>query len=129
MLFASMLIEPVPGLLLFLLGAALICVAVWDVYFTVLGFSPFKRLRNNRRGIAWVWITAALALAFMPFVYWAVGWPYDIVVTQITSVYTFTGTMGYALTAVRTVISYLMAFVLLFTVMWSWVNSKSPGVN
>lgn len=85
-----------------------------------------KRFKQNKSGVAWVWVTAALALAFCPFVYWAIGWPLDIVITQLMGQVTLTGFMATSFAAVRVVVAYLMGFVLIFTVIWAWVNARSP---
>jgi hypothetical protein len=85
------------------------------------------RFKNDQSGMAWVWVVAALSIVFTPFVYWAVGWPFDIVTTQMLSLYTLTGTMALAFTAVRIIISYLLGFCLFFVVIWSIVNAKSSA--
>ena len=45
---------------------------------------------------------------------------------QLLQIHTFTGVMGDSLNAVRVIISYLMVFVILYVVIWSYVNSKTP---
>jgi hypothetical protein len=85
-----------------------------------------RNIIKDKRGIAWVWVTAALAICFAPLIYWAIGWPVDIAISQILGTYTFSGVMGFAYTAVKLVISYMLAFVLFIVVVWSWVNSRSP---
>ena len=73
-----------------------------------------------------MWAVAALALIFCPIVYWAVGWPYEMIVNQLLQIHTFTGVMADSLTAVRVIISYLMVFVIFYVVIWAFVNSKTP---
>jgi hypothetical protein len=114
------------GLLTILVGCVLTAIPAFDIYLLTAEVSPFKKTRANRTGIAWVWAVAAISIAFMPFVYWAIGWPYDLVVTQVLSLYTFSGFMASALTAVRLIISYLLAFGLIFIVIWALVQSRTP---
>ena len=90
-------------------------------------YNTLQKFRNNRSGMAWIWAVALLAIIFLPLVYWAVGWPFDIVATQVQQLYTLTGTMAYAWIAVRALISYLLAFALFFIAIWAIVNAKSPG--
>ncbi len=85
--------------------------------------------RSNRAGLAWIWIVGfVLTLPFCALIYWTMDYPLDLIIISLTGMYSFTGTMLYAWNAVQLIISYLLAFVVIYAVIWVLVNSKSPGV-
>lgn len=115
------------ALLLFILGAFLLGIVAVDVGITLYRQSStfLNRFRRDQKAVAWIWATAGLAIIFTPFVYWAIGWPTDLVVTQILGQYTFTGVMGTSLTLARLLVSYALSFVLFAVVVWSFVQTKN----
>lgn len=82
------------------------------------------KFRNDKRGIAWVLGTAVVSLFIMPIIYFPLSYAWDQVYAAITSGYTFTGTSALAITAVQMILSYLMAFGVLFTIVWASVQAK-----
>lgn len=122
----SAYLDPSTGLLSLIMGVMLSAVAAMDICFSISDAKiSLKSFRDNKKGIAWVWVTAALSIGFCPFIYWAIGWPLDIVETQLLGVATYTGFMASVYTLLKLLASYLLAFVLLFTVIWSFVQAKS----
>jgi hypothetical protein len=119
------------GLFLMFIGSAVSALMLYDLYAEITGFKltsmlkVFSRFRKDNCAIAWVWGVAFLAILFCPFIYWVIGWPFDIVAEYIFGLYTFTGTMAVAWDAVRFLISYLLAFCLLASVVWALVNARS----
>jgi len=84
-------------------------------------------LKDNKEGLAWVWIVGFfLSLPMCGLVYWVLDYPFELIAEQMTGLYTLTGTMAYSWMAVHFTISYLLAFVLIFTILWVIINSKSP---
>jgi hypothetical protein len=115
------------GFLILVLGCTLAFLVAVDLLIFLKKQSSFPKLKTDVSGMAWIWVVAGLAIVFTPFIYWAVGWPFDIVTTQMLSLYTLSGTMASAFTAVRLIISYLLAFCVFFIVIWSIVNAKSSA--
>jgi hypothetical protein len=108
-----------------LIGASLSVLPIYDFGVQLLHTKTVKKLSENKSGVAWIWAVAVLAIVFCPLVYWAVGYPFDIIATQMTGMYTLTGTMALAWSAARVVISYILAFVLFFVMVWSFVNARN----
>ena len=87
----------------------------------------FKKLSRDKRGLAWIWLTAAITFCFLPFVYFVLKWPLDMLWTAIAGQYTYTGSIALAFQACNVLISYLLAFSLFGLVMWSLVNAKASS--
>lgn len=105
-----------------------------SVGFVLVGLVDFglfiktlDKLGYDKRGLAWIWIVGfGLTFPFCAVVYWALDYPFDLISEVALGVYTFEGTMAYAWDASRLVISYLLVFVVIFTVLWVVQNSKAP---
>jgi hypothetical protein len=80
---------------------------------------------KDRMGLAWQLTVAGLSVIFMPFVYWPLSVAWEEIYTSITGMYTFTGAMAYAVTFAQILLSYLIAFFLVFCVYWVLVNAKN----
>lgn len=126
-LIASSMLAGEWGLCLFTFGTIAMIYGVAEVALTVFDSNLLTRFRKNQKGIAWVWAVCFLAIGFCPFIYWALGWPLDMVASYITGQYTFTGTMALAWSAARLLISYILAWVLICAVIWAWVNARSTN--
>jgi hypothetical protein len=84
-----------------------------------------SRWRQDRRGLAWQITVAGLSLCIMPFVFWPLSTAWDMVAASILSVWTPTGAVAYAVTFAKVIVSYLLAFFLVFVVYWVLVNAKA----
>lgn len=113
------------GYVTMLMGLTFILFALLKIGLMVLEFEPVKKLKNDKSGVAWIWAVAALAICFCPLVYFAVGYPFDLIRTQMIGMYTLTGNMLLAWEATQVIVSYLLAFILFFIVVWSWVNTHA----
>jgi len=108
-----------------LIGFTLSALPLYDFSMQIFRSDKVRKLKDDKSGVAWIWAVAGLAILFCPFVYWAIGYPYDMIVTHLTGMYTLTGTMALAWAASRVIISYILAFVLFFIMVWAWVNSRN----
>ena len=117
-----------------MIGLALMFVATVDVTCTMFEWHPKQKLQaflsHKESGLAWIWIAGfALTIPFCAFIYWCLDYPFDIIVETVLADVTLTGTMASAWAATQVIISYLLAFVVIFSVLWVINNSKSGGVN
>lgn len=85
----------------------------------------FGRFRRDRRGVAWVLGVAVLGVLLMPVVYFPLSYAWDQLYALVTDGYVFTGVYANALMVVQIIISYLLAFSLLFIVNWAVVQAKA----
>jgi hypothetical protein len=113
------------GFAFILIGASTAALSLYDFSMQIFRSDKVRKLKDDKSGVAWIWAVAGLAILFCPFVYWAIGYPYDMIVTHLTGMYTLTGTMALAWAASRVIISYILAFVLFFIMVWAWVNSRN----
>ena len=120
------------ALFAFLISIALLPLAVFDIYrlmFNVNLLQQLRRFKNDKRGLTWVWIVGlVLSIPVCAFFYWVMDYPFDLIVATVTPIYTMTGFMASSWAAVQLIVSYLLAFCLIFSVIWIIQNSKSPGV-
>jgi signal transduction histidine kinase len=112
---------------LFLIGLSSL-----DVSRLIFNFHPFsflKQFQKNKQGLGWILIVGlGLSIPMCALVYWVLDYPFNLITEHMMTMYTFTGTMAYAWMATHVIISYLLAFTLIYSVIWVIVNSKSPGV-
>lgn len=123
--------EGAPGLFLFV-GGLLAC--VYGLTFLIRwGFqtatSKAATLQKDETGLAWIWTVAALSIIFCPFVYWAIGVPYNTVIETVTAQYTFTGVLASVFTFMRLMVSYLLTFALFGILFWAVVQSKARSMG
>ena len=84
---------------------------------------------KNKQGIVWLWIVAFfLTIPVCVLFYTLLTYALNLILDQTSSMYTLTGTMALAWTATQFIISYLLAFVVIFAIFWVIVNSKDPRV-
>jgi hypothetical protein len=84
-----------------------------------------EKLRNDKRGIAWVLGVAVLSILLMPFVYFPLSYAWDQFYVAVTDSYVFTGVYANAIRVVQIIISYLVVFGLFYTINWAIVNAKA----
>ena len=113
----------------FMLSFALLGLAVYDIMRILSPWKTIQNLAADKQGLAWIYIVGlGLSIPMCAFMYWVFDWPFDIIVSTVTPVYTMTGFMASSWAAVQLIVSYLLAFCLIFSVFWIIQNSKSPGV-
>lgn len=116
------------GFSLFLFGIGLQVVGLFDFICYMNGLNKQQRLLANNSGLAWVWIVGfGLTIPMCALIYWCLDYPFDLIVQSIGGMYTFTGVMAYAWSTTQFIISYLLAFVIIYAVIWVIVNSKTPN--
>ena len=121
-------------LFVIMIGLALMFVAIVDVTCIMYEWHPIAKLKSfasrKESGLAWIWIAGfALTIPFCAFVYWCLDYPFDIIVTSVLADVTLTGTMASAWAATQIIVSYLLAFTIIFAVLWVINNSKPGGAN
>lgn len=130
--FSTIIADFTIQIFVFMIGLALMCISGFDICRIMYGFkfpSFLKRLHHDKRGLVWVWIVGlVLTIPVCAFFYWVLDYPFDLIATQMASMYTFTGVMADAWLATQFIISYLLAFVLIMAVLWVIMNAKQPGV-
>ena len=87
-----------------------------------------KQFRKDKRAVAWVWIVGFfLTIPMCAVIQFALSYPFDLITEQLASEYTPTGAMASAGLAIQFIISYSLAFVIIYAVIWVVVNSKTTG--
>lgn len=90
--------------------------------------SAIKQVKDDRAGLAWVIIVGlGLSIPACALFYWVLDYPFDLIASSVANLYTFTGAMAYAWITTKVIINYLLAFCLIYSIIWIIVNSKSPG--
>ena len=135
LLFSTSVFSPLLGpyaLLTFMVSMALIPLATFDILRLLSNMNitqQLQRFRDNKQGLTWVWIVGlVLSIPVCAFFYWVMDYPFDIMVATVTPIYTMTGFMASSWAAVQLIVSYLLAFCLIFSVIWVIQQSKNPGV-
>lgn len=80
---------------------------------------------NDNSGIAWVLGVAVLSILLMPLVYFPLSYTWDQFSELVYGEYVFTGVYAASIRVVQVIISYLLAFGLLFTINWAIVQAKA----
>lgn len=88
-----------------------------------------RNWHRNQQGLAWVIGIAIIAILFMPIVYFPLDYAWDVVYISIVGDYVFTGSTASAIVMVQFIISYMLAFGLIFVVNWAIVQAKSGRYN
>jgi hypothetical protein len=83
------------------------------------------RFKNDQKGIGWVLGVAIISIAFLPVIYFPLNYAWDQLYGVIAASYTFTGVTAQAIIVVQVIISYLMAFSMFFTIIWSIIQAKA----
>lgn len=86
-----------------------------------------RNLWRDTSGIAYVWAMFAILIVLGAVLYFPMSYVWDKVYTTITGDYVFTGDTALGIAAINLVMSYLMAFVVIFGINWVIVNSKSEA--
>ena len=108
------------------ISTGLIFFGLFDMCLCLPKFEAVQTLEKEKSGLAWIWIVRfGLTIPLCAVTYWALDYPFDIIAEVALGVYTFTGTMSYAWDTTRLMISYLLAFVVIFTILWIIQNSKT----
>jgi hypothetical protein len=66
-----------------------------------------------------------IGLVLMPVVYFPLSYAWDHLYVYIAGTYTFTGDSASAITAIKLIISYMLALGVIFFLNWMIVNSKA----
>lgn len=106
-------------------GLVTFCCALYDLNLNI--FRKIRKLGNDKKGVAWIWVVAGLTICFLPFIYWAVGSVLDQILVFVDANYAFTGAMGSAYTLGKTIIQLLSVFALIGVLLWSVVNAKTSA--
>ena len=88
-----------------------------------------KNFRADTKGLAWIWAMGAIFIILGAIVYFPLSYAWDHVYVAIVGNYTFTGNTASGLSVIQLIISYLLAFGILFTINWMIVNSKAENYN
>lgn len=122
-------LDPISALLFFLVSCGILLVFIVDLSLFLHSFGKsFRKLTDDKSGLAWIWIVGfGLTLPLCALVYWSLDYPFDMIAEVAMGAYTLTGTMAFAWDTSRLIISYLLAFVVIFAVVWVITNSKNPN--
>jgi hypothetical protein len=114
------------GLTLFIVGFGLLAggfgslVLVADV--TGILFT-LRRLREDRSGLAYQLMMFVIGLGIFSFIWFALGWPADILYNFFSDFYVFTGLEGTAVFFVRGLIRWLPAIIFFILLLDLWVSA------
>jgi heme/copper-type cytochrome/quinol oxidase subunit 4 len=88
-----------------------------------------QRFTSDKSGLAWIWIVGlGLSIPMCVIVYWPLSYGFDMLVGVCEGMVTLTGTMAYAWITTKFIISYLLVFSLIYSVLWVITNSKHSNV-
>lgn len=108
-------------------GVALMILGTFDAARLFNKTSVAENIIENKQGLIWIWIVGfLLAIPMAALIYFVLDYPFDIIVSTVAPIYTFTGVTALAWTATQVVIDYLLAFVVIMVVLWVVTNAKSP---
>ena len=88
-----------------------------------------QKFRQNRIALAYIWAIAAIMLVLGAIIYFPLSYAWDAVYANIVGSYTFTGTTALGITVIQLIVSYTLAFSVIFTVNWMLVNAKAGAYN
>ena len=83
-----------------------------------------QKFRQNRVALAYIWAMSAIMIVLGAVIYFPLSYAWDAVYANVVGNYTFTGTTALGITVIQLVISYMMGFLVLFTVNWMLVQAK-----
>jgi hypothetical protein len=83
-----------------------------------------EKFKHDQVGLAYVWAMAAIMIVLGAIIYFPLSYAYDAVYTNIVGNYTFTGTTALGITAIQLIVSYMLGFLVIFTVNWMLVQAK-----
>ncbi len=131
LLLTCAIIEPVMAFLFFICACGALIIGIFDFGCLLKVLSKQQKLRSlkdDTKGLAWIWIVGlGFTIPMCALVYWVLDYPFDIIANVAMGAYTFTGTMASAWDLSRLLISYMLAFCIIYAVLWVIVNSKNPG--
>jgi hypothetical protein len=112
------------GLSLFVVGFGLWVSGFIELVFgfDVTGF--LYQFRNDCSGLGHQLIVFVVGLGVFSVVWFALGWPADMVYNTFSSMYTFTGLSGTAVTFTRGVIRLLPTIMFFISIFGLWVSSN-----
>lgn len=115
------------GLLLLFCGAGLACFGLFSLGFSLTG-KPFtiklKRIREDRRGSAWLWAAALATIVMVPFVWFMVMYPTHLIIEYVQSQYAFTGSNLQLVNLGLWTLDFALGFCVFGVVFWVLVNSN-----
>ena len=80
---------------------------------------------SDTSGLAYIYAMFFLAIPLMFVVYFPLSYVWDHLYAFIVGQYTYTGDTALGIAAKQFIISYLLAFGLIFNTVWSFINSKA----
>ena len=96
------------------------CVLVFG--FDVAGF--VAEFRRDEVGLGYQLIVFVVGLALFSIVWFALGWPADLVMDAFVGMYTFTGLPEIAFTFARGVVRLLPVIMLFISIFGLWISSN-----
>lgn len=103
-----------------------VCLTVIGLFLTVNWIRPFlpkRKLRENTRGIVWVWVVALATLALMAIAWWSLGQVAFMVMDQVESQYAFPSESLATIGFVRNVLAFFLLIMTVGIIVWALVNS------
>jgi hypothetical protein len=86
-----------------------------------------RNVIRDKSGLAWIWAISIISLALGAVVYFPLSYVWEHLYAYIIGDYTFVGDTYYGLVAMNFILSYLLAFGLVFTINWAIVNAKASS--
>jgi len=86
-------------------------------------FSYVQRLRKDRSGLAYQLVVFVVGLGVFSFVWFALGWPAELITSFFAGLYVFSGFEGTAFFFAQSVIRLLPAIVFFILLLELWVSS------
>jgi len=83
----------------------------------------FGALRSDRLGLGYQLLVFVVGLGIFSFIWFALGWPADMVYTFFSGMYTFTGLPGIAVSFTRGIIRLLPAIMFFIALFQLWVST------
>ena len=88
-----------------------------------------KNFLANTSGISWVWGIFVIFLVLGAVVFFPLSYAWDTIYQNVVGQYTFTGDTALGITVIQLIMSYMMAFAVIFAVNWMIVNSKASAYD
>ena len=86
-----------------------------------------KSFRKSTSGIVWAWAMVFIMIVLGAVLYFPLSFAWDAVYSNVMGEYVFTGNTALGITVIQLIVSYLMAFSVIFAINWLIVQSKQEG--
>ena len=90
--------------------------------YRLMGF--FSDLKSDCRGLGYQLIVFVVGLGIFSVVWFALGWPAEMVFSLFSGLYTFSGLPAIAVSFTQGVIRLLPAILFFISMIWLWVSSN-----